>query len=326
MNIEKLIENLRDSVILPEDMLVKLLLSLVIILFLWITRFIIIKLVWNRLESVRSRYKLRKTSSYITFTLSFLLIGRVWFEVFQSLATLLGLLSAGLAIALKDLILNIAGWIYIIVIRPFEMGDRIQIGEYSGDVVDIRLFKFTIIEIGNWVNADQSTGRVVHIPNFYIISKTLASYNKGFHYIWDEVPVLITFDSNWQKAKDKFTGIVNSYAESANLEAEVKLKEASKKFMIYYAKLTPIVYLSVSESGVLLTLRYLCEPKQRRNVQQFMWENVLKVIDESDDIDLAYPTVRLYRNSIAKKKGDEKIKKRTEQTADGDAAVVIEEL
>lgn len=325
MDIDKLIKTFRENVVLPEDLFLKVIVSVAIVIVLWLTRLIIVKVAWSKVNGVRGRYKLRKTSSYITFTLSFLLIGRVWFEVFQSLATLLGLLSAGLAIALKDLILNIAGWIYIIVFRPFEMGDRIQIGEYSGDVVDIRGFKFTLVEIGNWVNADQSTGRVVHVPNFYIFSKTLASYSKGFHYIWDEVPILITFESNWQKAKRKFTEIVDNYAENANLEAEVKLKEASKKFLIYYSKLTPIVYLSVSDSGVLLTLRYLCEPKQRRNVQQFMWENVLKVVDDSDDIDLAYPTVRLYRESVAQKHINKKAhvpKKPDEDEHD----IIIEEL
>lgn len=89
----------------------------------------------------------------------------MWFKGIQSLATFLGLVSAGLAIALKDLVTGLAGWIFIIWRKPFGVGDLIQIGNNSGDVIDIRPFKFIIMETGNWVDADQSTGRITHIPN-----------------------------------------------------------------------------------------------------------------------------------------------------------------
>ena len=86
--------------------------------------------------------------------------------------------------------------------RPFEVGDRIQIGDQKGDVIDQRIFMFTVLEIGNWVDADQSTGRVIHIPNGKIFLETLASYTKGFEYIWNEIPVQVTFESDWRKAKN----------------------------------------------------------------------------------------------------------------------------
>ena len=65
-----------------------------------------------------------------------------------------------------------------------------------------RIFMFTLMEIGNWVDADQSTGRVIHIPNGKVFKEVLANYSKGFQYIWNEIPVLVTFESNWKKAKE----------------------------------------------------------------------------------------------------------------------------
>src|SRR5207247_865051 len=90
---------------------------------------------------------------------------------------------------------------FILWRRPFEVGDRVQIGPHAGDVIDLGLFQFTLNEIGAWVNADQSTGRIIHVPNGKVFTDPVANYNKGFRYIWNEVPVVVTFESDWRKAK-----------------------------------------------------------------------------------------------------------------------------
>ena len=274
----------------------KIITTVVIILILWVIRKIIIKIYFRKHSDVKARYRLRKSSVYVAFTIGFLLIGRIWFEGFTSVATFLGLLSAGLAIALKDPLVNLAGWIFILWRKPFAVGDRVQIGDYSGDVIDVRIFQFTLMEIGNWVDAEQSTGRILHIPNGKVFSEVQANYSAGFNYIWNEIPVLITFESNWKKAKEILTSIVNSNTEQLNTAVEEKIKEASRKFMIFYAKLTPIVYTSVRDSGVLLTIRYLCDPRKRRSSEEKIWEDILVKFSECRDIDFAYPTKRFYNN------------------------------
>jgi small-conductance mechanosensitive channel len=281
---------------LGSDTQMKIISSLIVILGLWLARFLIVNIMWRRIEDVRNRYIAQKAVTYTVVLFGIIMIGRIWFEGFASLATFLGLLSAGLIIALKDLVTNIAGWIFLMLRRPFTMGDRIQIGEHAGDVIDIRLFQFTIMEIGNWVQADQSTGRVVHIPNGKLFAETLANYSKGFHYIWNEIRVLITFESNWERAKKMMQEIANQHSEHLSDLAEKRVREASKKFMIYFQKLTPIVYTSVRDSGVLLTIRYLCEPRHRRNTEEVIWEEILTEFARCDDIDFAYPTQRFYDN------------------------------
>src|SRR5436309_2546056 len=130
-----------------------------------------------------------------------------------AIATFLGLFTAGLAIALKDIVANLAGWAYIVWRRPFDVGDRVQIGPHAGDVIDLHLFQFTLNEIGNWVKADQSTGRIIHIPNGKVLSEPLANYDKGFRYIWNEIPVVISFESDWKQAKRLLEAIVVKHAE-----------------------------------------------------------------------------------------------------------------
>jgi small-conductance mechanosensitive channel len=185
-------EELKQLVWLTPQLRHRLLVSVATLVVVGLTRWLILKVLERRIEDVRIRYRWKKTSLYVSFFVVTFIIGRLWFEGFQSLATYLGILSAGLAIALKELVANFVGWAFILWRRPFEVGDRIQIGGVAGDVIDLRIFQFTLLEIGNWVDADQSTGRVIHVNNGKVFSEPLANYSKGFAYIWNEIPVLVT--------------------------------------------------------------------------------------------------------------------------------------
>ena len=270
--------------------------SLAISIILWLLRTIIIRVIWRKTDDPLVRYRWQKGTVYGAVIIGFILIGRVWFAGIQSLATYLGLLSAGLAIALQDLVKSFAGWIFIITRRPFAVGDRIQIGPHAGDVIDIRVFKFSLIEIGNWVDADQSTGRIIHVPNSLVLTEAIANYTREFEFIWNEIAVLVTFESNWEKAKNILREIAERHATHLSQEAERRIKEASKRFMIFYKTLTPTVYTSVRDCGVLLTIRYLIDPRKRRGSEHGIWEDILLSFSRCDDIDFAYPTQRFYNN------------------------------
>lgn len=266
--------------------------TLLIILFAWLFRRLLFYII-NRLKSnVKTSYRLRSFASYFSVALALLFIFRVWFDGFDSMATYFGLLSAGIAIALKDPIVDMAGWVFLTFWRPIDVGDRVQIGDIKGDVIHMGLFYFTLNEIGNWIESDQSTGRIIQVPNSKIFTESQAMYNKGFQYIWNEIPVLVTFESDWQKTKQLLTEIANTYYKDNSIEARKKLNKASKNYMIYYKNLTPIVYTDVKDSGVLLTIRYLCDPYKRRGSQQKLWEEILLQFEQHKDIDLAYPTIR----------------------------------
>src|SRR5204863_8671025 len=209
-----------------------------------------------------SRYRWRKALTYLVVAIGAIIIGSMWFAGVQSLATFLGLLTAGLAIALKEPVSNLAAWAFIICRGPFEVGDRIQIGSHAGDVIDLGLFQFTLNEIGAWVDADQSSGRIIHVPNGKVFTDPVANYNKGFRYIWNEVPVVVTFESDWKQAKQILGTIAVKHAEHLTAQAEQDLLAASQQYLINYRKLTPIVYTRVVNDGVQLTIRYLIEPRK----------------------------------------------------------------
>jgi small-conductance mechanosensitive channel len=296
-------EFLKHYLGLSPDLQTKLFESVFVIVIIILIQRVLKKFLIAKLQDIKVRYQWQKISLYVAVFLIIIFLLNTWLHIFGSVGTFLGLISAGIAIALKDPLANMVAWGFILIRQPFKVGDRIQIGKVAGDVIDIRLFQFSIIEIGNWVDAEQSTGRIVHIPNGMVFTEPQANYTAEFQYIWNEMPVLITFESDWQKAKHILTDIVNLHGVMLSNEAERQIKEAAKKFLIFYSKLTPIVYTSVKDSGVMLTMRYMCNPRERRLTEQKIWEDILIKFSECDDIDFAYPTQRFYNNETEGKKG-----------------------
>ncbi len=288
------LEWFKENWSITPDTQIRIFLTLALLLLTIILRYITIKLTLNRLDNIKDRYYWTKGIQFTYVIVFLILLLFIWLNQFKSLATIIGLISAGLTVALKDLIVNAVGWFFIVIKRPFSIGDRVQIGDMIGDVIDMRFFQFTLNEIGNWVDADQSTGRIIHVPNGKIFTEAQFNFTQGFSHIWNEIGVLITFESNWKLAKELLGKIVDKHAAHLSKAAEKKLLEASKKYMIIYSKLTPIVYTSVKDSGVLLTMRYLITPRRRRTSEELIWEDVLETFEEHDDIELAYPTQRIY--------------------------------
>jgi len=270
---------------------------LIAFVVIYTLRFVVLRIAFHYKKGVRERYRWRKTTLHIATFLFIAVSGALLIEAFSELVTFFSFVAGALVLALRYPILGIAGWVFIMGKRPFEVGDRIQIGEHRGDVIDQRLFMFSLMEIGNWVGDEQSTGRVIHIPNGMIFQNPIANYSRGFEYIWNELHVLITFESDWRKAKGILTKIAERHSENLSSAAEKKLKRAAKKYMIFYQKLTPIVYTSVKDSGVMLSIRHLCEPRSRRGVTQEFWEDILTAFEKEKNINFAYPTQRFYNSN-----------------------------
>ncbi len=291
---------LEEGLGITQQTQLDLLESLLVIILLWMIHRISIRFLGQTIKRVEYRYQWQKGIGYLFTVVGILLVGRIWLHQLSSVVTFLGLLSAGIAIALKDPLMNIAGWVYILARKPFDVGDRIEISNVSGDVVDIRIFQFSIMEIGNWVHADQSTGRVLHIPNGVVFNTILGNYTRGFEYIWNELEVLVTFESNWQKSKSILQKIVDDFSARHLPKIEEAVSKSAQPYMIKYGTLTPIVYTSVRESGILLSVRYLCDPRHRRSSTSTIWENTLNAFARETDIQLAYPTQRFYNQANEK--------------------------
>ena len=279
---------------LSEKSIENLFYTIFTILLFIVIRIVTSSIIRRNIKDEKRSYNLRKTFTYVYSALLIYAISSVWLNGMQSIGTFLGLTSAGLAIALHDTIANLAGFIFIETRKPFRVGDRVEINGHQGDVIDIRLFQFSIVEVGNWVDADQSTGRIIHVPNNMVLKHPTANSHVGFEYIWNEVPILITFESDWKKAKQIMIDILQEKTESLSQGAQNQIRRAARKYLIVAGKLTPTVYTSVKDSGIMLTMRYLVNPRMRRGTEQKIWEEILDAFEKEDKIELAYPTVRYF--------------------------------
>ena len=166
-----------------------------------------------------------------------------------------------------------------------------------GDVIDVNFFKFTMMEIGKWIDGESITGRIVHVPNGKVFTDNLANYGRGFKYIWNELPILVTFESDWKKAKGILHDLSTQHTSQVSKAAAKKFQEVSKLFMMHQPNFKPKVYTKIEDSGILLTVRYLCNPRKRRASSQNIWEGALEAFAKEDNIEFAYPTIRYYNEN-----------------------------
>jgi small-conductance mechanosensitive channel len=263
------------------------------LIVLTIARWIAARWISRKMTDPDLVFRARKASTYLATAVFVVVVTWVWLPFFGDLGTFLGLLSAGLAIALADVFLDLAGWLFIVFRRPFKVGDRIEINGTAGDVIDLRAFRFTVLEIRNWVDADQSTGRVVHVPNGTLFKHPTANFTEGFFHIWHEIPVLVTFESDWKRAEQLIRLAIAPHAPGEDvLRRQQQVASSTRDYLISYKELKPVVYVNTKDSGILLTLRLLVEARSRRGIDDAFWRTLLTSIADEPNVNLAYQTSR----------------------------------
>ena len=254
-------------------------------------------------STIEERHKIRRITSWIGIGIFVIAAGFIWASGIQNLGLFMGIVGAGLAMSLQETLLCIAGWLLLLVRRPFNIGDRIEIDNKVGDVIDISVFQTSMIEVGNWVEAEQSTGRMLIIPNSMLIRHPIYNYSKGFPFIWNELSVVVTFESDWQEAEKLM--LEKAEIEADKIESEVKrrIEQMQARYAIRYKHLRPTVYTTIVDSGVKLTLRYISPVRQRRATAHRISRNILQTFLTHPRIDFAYPTTRFFRNPEEGKPG-----------------------
>ena len=176
-------------------------------LLLWILAIIIFigflrRVLKKRIDNVSVRYKAQKGVEIIGYVLIALLILMAFtVESIKDYTIIIGLFTAGITFTLQELILSIAGSFYIFFVKVYKPGDRIEINGIKGDVIDIDSIYTTLMEIGEWVSSDNYSGRIVKISNAFVFKGPIKNYSMDFPFVWDELNILITYDSDVALAK-----------------------------------------------------------------------------------------------------------------------------
>lgn len=260
-----------------DEIYIGLILKTIIIIFLiLVVEKIGIRIIKRTRDSKKEYNYTKKYKLIIRITiLSAIII--VWGKYIKNFLTLISLVSAAFTIAIRDLIFNFFCGIYIKIVKPFVVEDRIEINGYKGDVVNINTMNFEILEVSNVDTTGQSTGIIIHLPNSIIFNYPLKNYNKAFKYIWDEITIRISLDYDVNKAKKVLYKIVNSNEIIKKIPPKLKkqINNVSNSYRIYYNQYDPIIYTKINEDHIELQIRYLIHPKKARYVESIISSDIL---------------------------------------------------
>ena len=228
----------------------------------------------------------------ITYVAAALVILSIVFGFGGNFATIIGILGAGVAFASQEVIGSFAGYLNIITGNIFKIGDRIRIGNVVGDVLDISLLRTTVMEIGEWVKADQYTGRVVSLANRVVFSDPVFNYTQHSSYLWDEIMIPVTYDSNWRRAVEIILAKGEELTARFHAEARAEFEEMMKKYpALREVPVEPSLYIMMTDNWIELTLRYIVEARNRRSVKGDIHGELLKCFDQEPGIRVASVTI-----------------------------------
>lgn len=254
-----------------------LILSLLIIIACKLCAKLFVYIIKKINKNSRTLFLLNQNINIITNL--FIIVGLfvVWSDYLSNFLTIISFISAGVTIAIREVILNFFAGILIKTKAPFKLEDRIEINNIIGDVVVINLLSFKVLEVTNKDNGEQSNGKIVNIPNSYIFSYVLKNYTTAFKYIWDEMIVNIPLTADVEKTKKIILKIVNNneVIKAIPKKMDKQVTDASLEYRIYYNHLEPIIYTRVVNNHIELSVRFLVHPKKMRNVENDIWLHIL---------------------------------------------------
>ena len=221
------------------------------------------------------------------------MILRIWLPNAQALLVSYGLIAAGVAISLQDFFKNIVGGIIVFVGGVYRVGDRIEVNGKFGDVIDIGILYTSLLEMREWVKGDQATGRIVTIPNGYVLSSNINNYTRDHSFIWDEIMLPITYKSNWKKAIKLIREIVTKETMELTKKAEKEISALENKYYVSKRNVEPDVFLLPTDNWIAFHIRYITEVRERRILHNKLVKLILEKIQKEPDITIASTTMAI---------------------------------
>jgi small-conductance mechanosensitive channel len=283
----------------------KLLLSVIfIVVVLLVSK--VVKSLFGKVTSgthdpgVQGRFWMRQGVSLLSAVVLILGLLSIWFNDPARLATAFGLMSAGLAFALQQVITALAGYFVILRGSTFTIGDRISMGGVRGDVMRLGFIQTTIMEMGQppsvqaadpamWVKSRQFTGRIVTVSNSRIFSEPVFNYTREFPYIWEEMTIPITFKEKRGLVEEILLKSASSHGiDIAHISAEESVRIQSN-FGLGIEDMSPRVYFRITDNWLELTVRFLVGTHSIRSAKDAMSREIVERF-EAEGIGIASGT------------------------------------
>lgn len=257
---------------------------LILIQVMWIAAILILAILLNAVvrriterESL-DRRRMRTLSRIFRLVIQILALIGILLVVFgapSQISTVIGLATAGLTVALQDFILAFVGWFILMGRSGIAVGDVVEIDGVAGEVVEIGLFRTTMLETGNWTAKGHPTGRRVAFNNKYAISGKFFNFSTAGQWMWDELTVTIPQDEDTYAAIERVHATVASATREDTLQAEREWRQASNVRGLSQFSAEPAVNLRPAASGVDLVVRYVTRASGRFEQRNRLYQCVL---------------------------------------------------
>jgi small-conductance mechanosensitive channel len=252
------------------------------ILFIQATFRVLEQTLPRRFGRADARYKVRKFVVFCGYLAILLFLAILFEDRLGRLSFALGVAGAGVAVALQDVLASIAGAFSIGFSKLYAVGDRVQIGDVRGDVIDIGLLRTTLMETGNWVSKDLYNGRIARIPNSTVLKGSVFNYSQGFRFIWDEIKVVLTGTSDSKLARAMLLRVAKEAIGEYLFEAQSSWKTISENYQSENPPLEPTVALVVNSGSFEFTVSYVVDYTKRTAMQDQLFTKIAEEVSDSN--------------------------------------------
>ncbi|WP_339885575.1 mechanosensitive ion channel family protein [Polaribacter vadi] len=256
---------------------------LIIILFVFFIINYLRKYLKKKIPNLTVRYKSQKGVEIIGYIVLLIIIIIYFTGTIKDFTVIIGLFTAGLAFTLQELILSIAGSVYIFLVKVYTPGDRIEINGIKGDVIDVDSIYTTMMEIGQWVNSDNYTGRIVKLSNAFVFKGPVYNYSQDFPFIWDEFNLPIRYGSNIDLAKSIIIKTARETLSEYTMNSKAQWNAVVNKYYIEDAQVDPTLAITLTDNWIQFNLRYIVDFKKRRLTKHVLHDKIRKEIEKTND-------------------------------------------
>ncbi|MFO5529350.1 MAG: mechanosensitive ion channel family protein [Cuspidothrix sp.] len=248
----------------------------------------------RQVQDTDLRYRIRKAITFVGYAIMGLLIVLIFSDSLGKLTVIFGVIGAGVAFALQEVIGSFAGWVAISLGQFYTPGDRVLLGGIMGDVIDISILRTTLMECGAWVKADLYNGRIVRIANSFVFKTPVFNYSADFPFVWDEITVPVKYGSDRSLTREILQQVANEVVGEYMSQAKAQWQHMVHKYLIEDAKIEPAVTLAANDNWLEFTLRYVVDYKQRRGKKDVIFSRILDEFDNTNGrISIASTTIHL---------------------------------
>ena len=220
---------------------VKFIVTVVGIMLLSFLFQLIRRYVAREIEDEDSRYRARRFVRTLGYVAYILLIVVVFGNELSGLTVALGVTVAGVAFALQEIIASVAGWAAISFGNFYQTGQRVELGGITGDVIDIGILRTTMMECGQWVNADLYNGRIVRISNSFVFKEPVFNYSADFSFLWDEITVPVKYGSDYREAREILLRVANEVVGEFTVGASEEWARVVNRYAVRHESTEPAV-------------------------------------------------------------------------------------